>query len=266
MVQRAFQADAAYVGTAMITIRVGSGKQKSDFSLPEKLVREASQFIDAAMNGAWLESQGRVILLPDFDHDTFSIYFQWLLTGKLHSKQRYTKPTIPITATYWSLNFEIVALGELVRLAHDLLDTDFRDTLNDGIIQCAAELQRFKLGFPAYQGSCFYDDTPCGSPTRQLIKDLCAWTSDECMIGSMGKSKEDRHPDFIMDLLQAVTWRFMSSNPGTSPLEGWETSCKYHCHGKEKPCYRKKSTRSSEPTKKRAVPDDTEPQPSKRRA
>lgn len=94
--------------------------------------------------------------------------------------------------------------------------------------------------FPPNYGSSSYDKTPEGSPTRKLVADPVAWTIHEYELTGVGMAQDTMHPDYIMGLLLAVSRRLVSSTPGKSPLDGWETSCKYHCHGDEKPCYRKK--------------------------
>jgi hypothetical protein len=227
---------ASSVDRAMITIRIGKGSQMSSFTVPEKVIRASSLFIDTAMKGPWLESQERVISLPDYNHETFGIYFQWLLTGKLHSKQHLDAGDRVSESLV-----EFRLLRKLSDMGHYLLDTDFRDIVNDGIVQCSMDYQGISVSY----SSDFYDTIPSESPTRRLVTDIVAWTAS--IYGFEYADVRYRfitfNPDFVWDMLQAMASRFMSHTPGKSPLEDWEMSCKYHCHGDEKPCYREKSKR-----------------------
>ncbi|KAF1964132.1 hypothetical protein BU23DRAFT_575945 [Bimuria novae-zelandiae CBS 107.79] len=93
-------------------------------------------------------------------------------------------------------------------------------------------------------GSFLYEALPPGSPLRTIVADTSAWYSCleriEFIKKSSHLSDKAQHPDFVMDVLQALARRFMSMSAVNSPLLGWETSCKYHSHNKEKICYREK--------------------------
>ena len=236
----------------MITIRVGAGDEQQDFVIHEKVIRKASEFVDTTMKGPWLESQERVISLPEVTPGTFNVYMRWLMTSKLHSKvesaeaakyypheDHYTEQTYK----FWALWKELVYLRHLSHLGHYLLDTDFTDTVSDAVLQCTAELQSHRSRFPLSYGSNFYKEIPDGSPTRKLVAELIAWTAKAKKFNARLTESSKIHPDLMMDLLRAMASRYLSSEPSTSPLEGWETSCKYHCHGENKPCYREKASR-----------------------
>ncbi|KAI4688011.1 uncharacterized protein J4E84_004939 [Alternaria hordeiaustralica] len=262
MVRRGFAADAAFTKKNMITFKVGHGG-KAVFLVPEDRIRASSEFVDAAMRGPWQESQERVITLPDFDIHTFGIYFQWLVTGVVHSKSYLADGNDPALPLFT----EMLLLPKLSDLGHYLLDTDFRDTLNDVLIQCTVEIHRSRGGrFPPNFGSDFYHKTPDQSPTRKLVTALAAWEIQEFHFPAMEKERDTVNTDYMMDLLIAVTRRLVPSTRGKSPLDGWETSCKYHCHGDEKPCYRKKADTSRVITTKRPAPDDAQSSDAKRRA
>lgn len=67
------------------------------FLVPKDRIRASSEFADAVMRGPWQESQERVITLPEFDRQTLSIYFQWLVTGVIHSKPGHADGTDRLT-------------------------------------------------------------------------------------------------------------------------------------------------------------------------
>jgi len=221
----------------MITFKIGPNGD-AVFMVPEGRIRASSEFADAAMRGPWQESQERVIALPEFDKKTFGTYLQWLLTGVVHTKAGCADGNKSIEARLYS---EILRLPNLSVLGHYLLDTDFRDSINDALIECTADLHRNGSKFPASYGPDFYDKTPDQSPIRKLVVDLVVWDMREFHVLRLKTDRDTMHPDYIMDLLLAVSSRLVSGTPGKSPLDGWDTSCKYHCHGDEKPCYRKKA-------------------------
>jgi hypothetical protein len=231
------------VGTKMVTIRVGPPGETHDFAVYEKLIRNSSAFMDAALKEPWKESASRVVCLPDFRNETFDIYHLWLLSGKLHSRKERTNDSNtkvpPPSLSY--LNGEVIALRKLSHLGHYLLDTDFTDVVCDALLQCCHDLASIRYQFPVTIAPSFYKDIPNGSPIRSLIVDVIAWTTTHSGVARLEHiHRDDVHPDFTMDLLLAVTKRFMSLGTSTSPLQEPKLSCKYHSHGDEKECYRKK--------------------------
>jgi hypothetical protein len=234
------------VGTKMVTIRVGRPGETHDFAVYEKLIRNSSAFMDAALKEPWKESASRVVCLPDFRNETFDIYHLWLLSGKLHSrKQRQndsnTKVSLPSISDLYD---EIFTLRSLSHLGHYLLDTDFTDTVCDALFHVCRDSQSTGMVFPISFAQGFYKVIPQGSPIRSLVADVIAWTTTYSTIGSVKRHYPDYvHPDFLMDLLHAMSKRFLSPGTSTSPLRKPKLSCKYHSHGDEKECYRKKRDR-----------------------
>jgi hypothetical protein len=237
---------------ATITFRVGSNVKPSILSVPETLIRTSSQFVDAAMKGPWQESQERVISLPEFDHETFGIYFQRLVTGKLHTKQQpHASTSGPrLFGSDTPFGSEARLLGKLSSLGHYLLDVGFQDAVSDGIIQCSIEYQHRVYYGPSVFITHVYNTIPPKSPTKQLVVDICAWTTGDSALQCFGMYRfgPPYDADFLLELIRAMASRFLSEPPAKSPLEGWETSCKYHCHGNEKPCYREKSKKYVAPS------------------
>ncbi|KAI4934684.1 hypothetical protein J4E85_002542 [Alternaria conjuncta] len=231
--QRGFEDEVALANEPMITVKVDYDC-KTVFMVPEDSIRASSEFVDAAMRGPWQESQQRSISLPEFGKQTFGVYFHWLLTGVVHSRQRCD---YQLSALF----NELLRLPALFDLGHYLLDTNFRDAVSDSLMQCASEIKRNPFPFPLDYASDFYKNVPSGSPTRKLVADLIAWTMDEHELHVLATGKVTMEPDLLLDILLAVGGRYITRPPSNSPFDGWKTSCKYHCHGDEKPCYRKKS-------------------------
>ena len=235
-------------GTEMITIQVNEGESARDFAVYEKLIRDASPFVDNALKGPWRESAERIVCLPEFTGTIFDIYHRWLLTRRLYSKTKPTELT-PLTGGFApeanDLIHEILTLRNLSHLGHYLVDTDFTDAVNDAIVQCCVDFKSINWEFPFYYGSIFYSSIPEGSPTRLLMADFVTWTTSPRAIqqlrnASKGEIPIEVDPDFLTDVLESMATRLVSSRPTISPFEGWATSCKYHSHGDDKPCYRSK--------------------------
>ncbi|KAH7068226.1 hypothetical protein BKA63DRAFT_556737 [Paraphoma chrysanthemicola] len=267
-------------GTEIVTIRVGKGGQIQDFMVYEKVIRASSAFVDNALKGPWLETTTRLISLPDFASDTFDRYHRWLLTGNLHSKlelkgilELYKKqePAIvssPQLQNTYGRHVELWQLCQLSELGHYLLDTTFMDTINDAILSCMVETRKVPSQFPIRAASEIYKALPVTSLSRSLLSDIAAWTVTGDRLAFYRKCMEkpdiDLCPDFCLDVLVAMAQRFTSTPTSKSPFEDWDTSCKYHSHGDEKPCYREEIKGLDSSQKKRPTPEDGEASAAKR--
>jgi hypothetical protein len=90
----------------------------------------------------------------------------------------------------------------------------------------------------------FYNKIPPKSSTKQLVVDILAWTVRTFTLQVLGCGLGiSYYTDFLLEVIRAMASKFMSEPQAKPPLEDWETSCKYHCHGDEKPCYRENSKR-----------------------
>ena len=245
-------------GDGMVIIRVEDGETQ-DFVVYKSIICQSSDFVNNELKGPWRESEDGVIKLPTTSVEAFNIYHRWLLRGKLHSKpsaevvdntheefknHALVKRAILIGAIL--LCQEFYDLAKTSFLGHYLLDTAFVDTTNAAIAQCTEDLASKMPVFPTRFGVEFYDVVPEGSSTRSLVADLAAWTSpaepiESLKRGPSAQQSKEAHADFTMDVFQALTHRFMATSAPISPLEVWKTSCKYHSHGDDKPCYREKN-------------------------
>jgi hypothetical protein len=213
----------------VITVKVGV--EGVEFAVHEGAIRQSSKFFDNALKGLWRESQTRCISLASVKPLHFKIYYQWVLTGQLHSRQEQDSAVL----------VELTLLPFLAGLGHYLMDASFIDIVSDALLQTVAE-SRAARTLLLHLGASFYILSPAGSTTRSVVADLSAWYSTFDDIKNM-KARFDKgvdRSDFIMDLLHAMAAKFLGPRAGHSPLEGWKTSCKYHSHGDKKPCYREK--------------------------
>jgi hypothetical protein len=240
-----------------ITIEVGLGKYARDFTICKDLICETSDFIENALKKNWRSSEDQVVKLPDFSSEDFEIYHVWVLSGRLYSRDgdKWHAESLDLDKpeslqeykeSLWS---EMVKLGKLSHLGHYLLDSYFTDTVSDAMVQCMVELQAGKCAFPSADGPDMIAKLPESSPTRKLIFDLVAWTTDEAEMRDIcaalrEHSTVEEHLDFMTGVSVAMASIRTPSTPNpTSPLDAWDLldtamSCKYHSHGKEKGCYR----------------------------
>jgi hypothetical protein len=65
----------------MLTVLVGDGDDKHDFTVHEDVICGCSEFFRKAMNGKWKESEERVVPLPQEDPEIFSMYLQACYVG-----------------------------------------------------------------------------------------------------------------------------------------------------------------------------------------
>ena len=239
---------ASSLGTNIVIVRVGRAGAMVNFSVYEDVIRRTSAYMKNILDGPWRESQLRIINVPGFASQAFNVYYQWLLTGKLHTKNRVEQedngsshlPFQKRQSAHKALLLELRPLKQALHLAHYLLDTDFTDTVCDALIQCTIELQAIGSWFSSIRGNLFCMELPEGLPARQLVTDLVAWTAPPTDYAKDNTLFKQAEPEFIIDVLQAVTARLGLDVKATSPLERWETSCKYHCHGERSLCYRVK--------------------------
>lgn len=87
-----------------------------------------------------------------------------------------------------------------------------------------------------------YEQAPQHSPIKKLIVELITWTTHPKDYGALAQKYRNSQPNFVIDILLAPA-KYATPTDALSRFDGWETSCKYHSHDKDKPCYRDKSQR-----------------------
>jgi hypothetical protein len=105
----------------VVVVRVGTGEKQIDCLIQEEIIRR-SQLCNEALG----ENVQRIIILPDVAVASFSIYYQWLRTGKLHTKTVFAHKELEI-------------LARACILGHFLDDTDFIDSIHNAVLQYCTE-------------------------------------------------------------------------------------------------------------------------------
>ena len=70
-------------GNTVVTIKVGPAPRISDFLVHKNLIRAASSFFQAALQGHFFESTTNTVTLPDHDFHAFHVFYQYLYTRRV---------------------------------------------------------------------------------------------------------------------------------------------------------------------------------------
>ncbi|KAF2686703.1 hypothetical protein K458DRAFT_252646, partial [Lentithecium fluviatile CBS 122367] len=112
----------------VIAVRVGPEGKHKKFAVHKNLLRDSSPFFKAASSNDWLESETRLVTLPEGEPLAFKLYAQWLYTGRLHVE--YNKgETEGANNKSWDALIDGYLLGEYLQ------DTMYRDQLVDAIVK-----------------------------------------------------------------------------------------------------------------------------------
>ena len=227
-------------------VRVGEADDdQQEFVVYENLIRRSSEFFDNVLTELQDTSNERAICLPANHPAQFELYYHWLLTGKLYSKFRVGDSIFgdEIRSERLASANELSELYSASAIGHDLADTDFVDAVTDTILQWSTE-KPFKDGnVPLYLGCKMYWRLPEGSPVRKLMVDLAS--SIKINDGVINELRQDSDPEekersveFLLDILQVTASARDAHGSKLIDFDDWQTSCKHHCHGEEKACYR----------------------------
>lgn len=207
----------------VVTVLVGESEQKC--IVHEQLLCARSPFFAAAFEKEWKEGQERTIPLPDDTPEVLDLYFQWIYSGKIFTREAPSKSDRGVGELH--LLIESYTFGEKIQ------DRDYQDALLDSLLACTdTKDEKGERWFPTGElVRRAYEKTPTGSPLRRLLVD---------MHNHHGRSewiKEDNSVEFLADLTREM-FETRAAPVGLN-LTDWEVdSCVYHHHGKEEQCFR----------------------------
>ncbi|PPJ55878.1 hypothetical protein CBER1_03767 [Cercospora berteroae] len=136
-----------------------------------------SKFFEAALNRQWIEGQEKKVNLPDDDPDIFSIYADWLFTGKIASKPEQSEQSEQRShvANWPDVSEEQIIQAELYVLGEKLMD----DAFCDYILRALVEVGKMKawVGHEGYMPCrtairTIYNGTKHDSPMRKFLVDM----------------------------------------------------------------------------------------------
>ncbi|CAA9961328.1 hypothetical protein PTMSG1_04712 [Pyrenophora teres f. maculata] len=254
--ERANYSDIPSFQNDLITIRLGKAPHQTDIHVSESTLRRSSLYLNRALNKLATQSTHRTITLSEIHATEFSIYYQWLLTGKLHTR----KP---------SAGCEIRTLVMVCSLGHLLVDTDFLDTVHDAIIQFSTEGHPGTLEGFILAGTALYDCIPGFASKANPFIDVVVglvWKEELSMSRIRKVIREafegyevglgERGDGFIREVFRVLGEECLEGGELLGErVSGWEGSCRYHLHGEGKECYRVKAKRLLDETEK---PTETE--------
>ncbi|KAF1849359.1 uncharacterized protein K460DRAFT_394205 [Cucurbitaria berberidis CBS 394.84] len=233
--ERAEYADIMNLGTSALLILVGGEEDQKYFLVHENIIRGSSALMQKMLDAPCKHPEKRIILLPKDEPAAFAIYYQWLLTGKIHTKD----------STQY---LEIIHLTHTCILGHRLQDVDFVDSVHDAILQYSTETHDNKLRALIVAGAFLYLEAPEVASTKSLIVDIVAWllrredatVSEMQDLFTLAYDLVESEPHFPKDVFQVVASMCASQDRTPLSLEDGEVYCKYHCHGENSICYKKK--------------------------
>ena len=203
-----------------VTILVGEEEER--YILHQNAAVQSSDFLATAMNGRWLESEDKIIRLPDIEPGDFKVYANWLYTRELTIEANGGLGTLKSIGS--KVNVKYGQIMDLYVLGLFLLDASFRNVIVDLTIRLYDQIHCF----PGLESVVYiWSKTPAACPMRQLITRY--WAT-----GRRNFRVPDGLPqEFAIDLLREI---FTSSNPET-PLKypSMATRCDYHEHDDKLP-------------------------------
>lgn len=185
-----------------------------------KSVVSRSEFFEKALKSEWKEGQGRRILLPEDDPETFQAYLHWVYTGRIYSGQ---KPSY-------------VVLAKSYAWAEKLLDKELKDRLLDAMVTTCRERDEKGLrNFPGTDAiSIIYAATTESSPARRMMVDMYVSHGAESWTVSVEHGIE-LLVDVTKALLPECTISDGKKHNKYSEIDRG-SPCSYHHHDKDKPC------------------------------
>jgi hypothetical protein len=220
-------------------VRVGLQPDHTDFTVHENLLSRTPFFADAFNRRNTFTAY---IAIGGQKTSAFSVYMNWLYTGRLHikpSKNRSVGSHSPHHSEWQNLT-DCYLLGEY------LGDVHFRDTVVDVMLEwfdvTPAKERRGILDTAAK----IYRQVQTGDPLRRFVTDIAAYHFDDKTIQEIvAKHSGMQLPAlFVADILGKLSSRFQGTGASTfsnvpqPPVIAGRGTCNYHCHG-DKECYKK---------------------------
>ncbi|KAF1843600.1 uncharacterized protein K460DRAFT_396866 [Cucurbitaria berberidis CBS 394.84] len=176
----------------ILQVKVGQGGDEQTFWVHQNILASRSEFFKRATNGKWLESDERLVTLPEDKPDIFSLYLNHLYTKRIPTK-----------------DFRI--LCQTYVLAEVLQDIQAKNCVIDALYARLEENkpERPRLGVKSVTE--LYSGTPAGSKARKFIVDYFADEGHESWL----QKDESMYPtDFLVDLASSLFRK--------CPLAGWK--------------------------------------------
>ncbi|KAK3725222.1 hypothetical protein LTR37_000733 [Vermiconidia calcicola] len=219
---RANDNEGISISDTPVKIVVGSDGEGVSFYVHPAILQKHSSFFEAALKKEWTSGPQRIVDLRDEDPGRFTLYAQWLYTGKLFTKLE------PAMGGY-KRHAQLYVLGE------KLIDRTFLNRVMDAIISARREPgEDGKKYHPnASLSSIVYSGTPKCSPLRRFMVDCYARSGSNKSIQLHADEPAKVDHGFLMDLSAALLAnRSASKNHLEEKYSHLERGipCAYHIH------------------------------------
>jgi hypothetical protein len=149
-----------------------------DFVAHESFLTALSEFFRRAMNGEWMESDTRMVKLPEDRPATFALYLNLVYTGRFVTarKSKEELATLDFDDFDRYVQDEYYDMFDLYVLAEKLQDVKAKNAALAAVID-VSELRASNKAWsvPTFNlASRVYEGTPKGNPARRLITDMCS--------------------------------------------------------------------------------------------
>ncbi|KAK3700452.1 hypothetical protein LTR37_015956 [Vermiconidia calcicola] len=219
---RANNDEGISISDTPVKIVVGSVEAEVSFCVHPALLQKHSNIFEAALKKEWTSGQQRIVDLWEENPDTFTLYAQWLYTGKLFTKRE------PASTSY-------KRYAELYVLGEKLIDRTFQNRVMDATVAAKREPDENgrKYRPNASLSSIVYSGTPKGSPLRRFMVDCYLRSGASGSIQQHADEPDKVDHEFLMDLSAALL-----ANRGASKSHLEEkyrhlergVPCTYHIH------------------------------------
>lgn len=183
------------------------------------------------MRREWKESEERIGPLPEHDPNTFKLYLGWV----------YQKRII-VSAVGLD---DVIENGELRRLCSRAYllgeyhqDGDFKDAVIDALI---GVMKTTRFPYYTFGINVIYNSTPKDSPLRRLFVDQLIYTNANNFQGRLDALQAAIPPtEVLYEIILAMSKMKEKDIAAVSKAPFSNTTCHYHVHGAENPCYKVK--------------------------
>lgn len=205
----------------------------ASFHVPESLLTEKSEFLQAACRNEWKEASSRIIKLPDVEPDISSLYLFWVHRDKLALHNDWDPDGDDCEENALTVQTRLVKLWIL---ADRLSDVRLCNIVIDEMVGATEKSDSTGLFvlFPPDLTVLIWSATTAGRSIRRMVIDY--YITYVCVEG-VEKNMYEHHPDFLKELMLAALHVVDNISPhGLIPAEKTEKSgCYYHDHVEEIP-------------------------------
>lgn len=168
--------------SSVIQVKVGKEGNEQTFWAHQDILTSRSEFFKRATNGKWLESDERLVTLPEDKPDIFRLYLNLVYTKQIATKE-------------WMMLCQMYVLAEVLQ------DVRSKNCIMDAMYTLLKEYEPKKPRLGPKSITVLYEGTPEGSKARELVADYFADEGHESWLQREG---EVFPMDFVLDVASAL--------------------------------------------------------------